>query len=71
MNICIANTVVEFDPSEKTFNENLYIGREVLIIGDPLLTRLQCFSIQLLILQYNHRTPAAQIIWITIISIKG
>ena len=28
MKICITNTVVEFGPSEKTFNENLKRGEE-------------------------------------------
>ena len=33
MNISIANTVVEFDPSAKTPKENLYIGGGGLTLG--------------------------------------
>ena len=70
MKICIANTVVEIEPSEKTFKENLYRGGGVFTLGTPLLIRLQNVSLHPWLLQRNHRVPSAQLIWITIISIK-
>ena len=70
MKICITNTVVEVDPSAKTFKENLYRGGGVLILVAPLLIRLQYFPLQPWLLQCNHRTPSAQLICITIISIN-
>ena len=70
MNICIANNVVEFDPSSKKFKENLYRGGGVLTLGDSLLICLQSLSLQSLPLQYNYRTPSAQLILIKV-SIKG
>ena len=71
MKICITNNVVEFDPSEKTFKENLYIGGGVLTLGAPLLIPLMNVSFQPWMLQCNHRTTSNQLIWITTISIKG
>ena len=71
MKIFIENTVVEFDPSAKTFKENLYKGGGGLTIGAPFLIRLLDVSLQHWLIQFNHRTPAAQIILITTISIKG
>ena len=69
--ICIANTVVEFDPSANNFKENLYRGGGVLTLGAPLLIRLMNVSIHPCLLQCNHRTPSAQLICITTIYIKG
>ena len=48
MNICVINTAVEVEPSEKTFKENLYRGGGVLTLGAPLLIRLyECLSLAL------------------------
>ena len=43
----------------------------MLKIGLPLLIHVMNVSLQTKLLQYNHRTTSAQLIWITIISIKG
>ena len=71
MKICNTNNAVEFDPSAKTFKENNYKGGGVLTLGEPLLIRLLNVYLQTWILQFNHSTSSAQIIWIIIISIKG
>ena len=63
MKVCITNTVVEVDPSAKTFKENLYIGGGVLTIGAPLIIRLHSVSLQTRLLQCNHITLSAQLIW--------
>ena len=70
MNICIANTMVEFDPSAKPFKENLYREGGILTIGAPLLILLLNVSLQHWLLQSNHKTASDQLIWITTISIK-
>ena len=71
MNFCITDTAVEFDLSENTLKENLYIGGGILTLGETLLILLLNLYLQTWLLQCNRRTPSAQIIWITIISIKG
>ena len=68
--IYIDNNVVEFDPSENTFKANLYRVVGVLTIRAPMLICLLNVSLHNWLLQINHRTPSAQLIWITIISIK-
>ena len=68
--ICISNTVVEFYPLEKMFMEKLYRGGGVLTLGAPLLIRHQNVFLQTLIIQRNHKSPSAQHICITKISIK-
>ena len=70
MRICITNTVVEVNPSLKTFKEKLYREGRVFKLGAPLLIRLLNVSLQTWLIQYNHRTPSAQLIRITIISMK-
>ena len=45
MKICIANTVVEFDHSEK-INENIDRGEVVLTLGVPLLMQLMNVRLQ-------------------------
>ena len=70
MKIWISNTMVDFYLSEKTFKEKLYKGGGVLTLGAPLLIRLQSVSLQPWLLQLDHRTPPAQLIWKTIIYIK-
>ena len=70
MKICITNTVIEVDPSAKMFKENLYIGGGILTLGASLLISLLEVSLQTCLLQCNHRTPSAQLIWITIMYIS-
>ena len=71
MKICITNTVVEVDPSAMFFKENLHRGGGVLTLEAPLLINLLNVYLQPWILKLNHRTPSAQLIFTTIISIKG
>ena len=70
MKICITNTVVEFEPSAKSFKEKLYIGGGVLKLGVPLLIILHNVYLQTWPIQRNHRSPSAQITWITTISTR-
>ena len=42
----------------------------MLTLGAPLLIQLIKVSLHTCLLQFNHRTPSAQLIWITIISIS-
>ena len=71
MKIWITNTVVEFDPSAKSFKEKIYRGGGVLKLGAPLLIPFLNVSLQSWLFQCNHTTPPAQLIRIKIVSIKG
>ena len=42
----------------------------MLTLGAPFLIQLIKVSLHTCLLQFNHRTPSAQLIWITIISIS-
>ena len=66
MKICISNTMIEFDPSEKRKR-----GGVVLTLVAPVLIRLLNVYFQPWLLQCNQRTIPDQLIWITIIHIKG
>ena len=60
MNVFVVKTIVEFGPSVKNSNANIYRVEVVLAPNVPLLISLLVFFIYTLPLQLNHIIPADQ-----------